>query len=239
MPFDLDIVKKQMIALMNLSTRNASTSVPVYSTALGDTSYAAEEITRAAQNAVTKIMQTICETDGHPDRPLFTAETAITHGAALPAHTGSIGVPRITPYSGATYTIVGKRKSIEEINSYRANINFRYSKVAHNAAQGGNHSKLAGFYAKDEAVQTIYFTGFSAVADLANFEESDYTELPDRWYPDAIAYGIANLKKDGDVSDIFEYYAAMAAQSMGLVRRNESDQPSLRKTVGTRDAGTK
>jgi hypothetical protein len=238
MSFILEIAERQAIALMGLAERDTN-GVPSYSTLLGDTSYASEEITRAAQNGVTEIMKTICETDGHPHKYLFTDSTALTHGTALPPHFGSIGEPRITPYAGASYTIVGKRKSIEEINSYRANVNSRYSPIAHNASSGGNHSKLAGFYAVDEAIQTIYFTGYSAVSDITNFQESDYELLPDIYYPLGTALCITHLKKDGDVSDIFNYYAEIAASGLRMIRNNESDQPSLKKTVGTRDAGTK
>jgi hypothetical protein len=170
MPFDLDIVKKQVISLMGLAVRD-SAGAPTYSTAMGDTTYHADELTRACQSAVTRIMQAICETEGHPLRSLFTTTTTLTHEAQLPEHYGPIGVPRITPYSGAGYTLTGKRKSVEEIQSYRANPNHRYSTVAHNVAKSGAPSKLAGFYGIDG--ETFYFTGFGAVSDLAIFQESD------------------------------------------------------------------
>lgn len=236
MAFDLNIVKKQVIATMGLAVRDSATT-PSYTTSLGDSTYATEELDRAIQSAVTTIMQAICETEGHPLRGLFTTAGALTHGSQIPVHYGPIGVPRITPYSGATYTITGKRKSIEEIASYRANPNNYYSEVAHNASSGGNHSKLAGFYAIDG--QTVYFTGFSAVSDIANFVEADYTLLPDSRYPVAIDLSIAKLKKDGDISDIFEYYMQMGMAELKWIKDGQLSQPSIQKTLGNRDNGAK
>lgn len=237
MPFNLDTCKKQTIALLGLAVRD-SAGVPTYSTALGDSSYAAEEITRAGQNAVTEIMRAICETDGHPHRSLFTTAQAIVSGDQLPEHFGSSGVPVITPFDGASFTLIGKRKSIEEIAAYRANVNNFYSETDHDEADAqGFPSKLAGCYALDG--QSCHFTGDSATVDIANFDEADYTLLPDTYYPLATALQIANLKKDGDVSDIFTYYAQLGTQGLNAIRKGEMDHPSLKKTIGTRDSGTK
>jgi hypothetical protein len=236
MAFDATVIKKQVIAQLGLSVRDSAT-VPTYSTALGDTTYATEELDRAIASAMTTIMQAICETEGHPLRGLFTSSTALTHEAQLPTHYGPIGVPRITPYSGATYTIAGKRKSIEEISAYRANPNFFYSLINHNLASGGMHSKLAGFYAIDG--QTFIFTGFSAVSDLANFVEANYTLLPDNRYPMAIDLSIAKLKKDGDISDIFDYYLQQGMTEINWIKQGQQAQPSMQKTIGTRDSGQK
>ena len=240
MAFNLDVVKKQVIAALNLAARD-SLNIPQYTETVagGDTAYADEEVGRACQSAVTDIMRTICETDGHSHRPLFENSTALTHGSVLPPHIGSPGVPRITPYSGATFTITGKRKSIEEISAYRANPNNFYSLIAHDANNGGMPSKLSGYYAIDQATKVIYFTGSSAVADLANFQESDYELLPDLYYPDAINLAIKHLMKDGAASDIFTYHAQLAENGLAAIRMKESDQPSPKKTVGTRDSGTK
>jgi hypothetical protein len=237
MTFSLDTAKKQVIANMNLSVRDSATNVPTYSTALGDTSYSGDEITRACQSAATLVMQAICETDGHGERGLFVTETALTHGAVLPIHYGSIGVPRITPFENAGYTIVGKRKSIEEISAYRHNPNYFYSLTNHNLANGANPSKLAGFYAIDNNV--FYFTGFSAVSDLATFTESSYTLLPDNRYPLVIDLSISKLKKDGDLSDIFSYYESQGFNEVNWIRSNKMNQPSMEKTVGNRDSGLK
>jgi hypothetical protein len=147
-------------------------------------------------------------------------------------------VPRIEPYANAPYTVIGKRKSIEEISAYRHNPNNMYSTTAHNAAASfGGHSKLAGYYAIDG--ETFYFTGFTAVADLASFVESDYTAIPDLYYPTAIALQIAYLKKDGDASDIFSYYERQGMLGLQLIRSGKMEAPSLSKTIGARDSGAK
>lgn len=233
----LDTIKKQVIALLNLASRD-SDGIPTYGTTLSDNLYADDEIDRAVQSAVTEIMKAICETDGHPQRSLFiTSGATLTHGAVLPDHYGSIGVPRITPYSGATFTISGKVKSVEEISAYRANPDHLYSLKDHNEADGVMPSKLAGFYAIDG--QTFYFTGHSAVADIATFTEGSYALLPDTYHPLGIDLAIANLRKDGDSSDIFSSYEQRAIAGLALIRSQGDDQPSQKKTIGARDTGLK
>src|SRR5688572_29090932 len=104
--FDAEIVTSQVIALLGLAARDEG-GTPQYTSSVinGDQTYADQEIERAASSGMTAIMKAICETDGHHHRGLFETSTALTHGSVIPAHFGSPGVPRITPYSGCTYTI--------------------------------------------------------------------------------------------------------------------------------------
>lgn len=239
MGYDPNIVTAQVIAILGLAARNASTNVPIYdSSTLGDTSYAIEELQRAVTSAGTRIMEAVCETEGHEHRRVFTNQTALTYANALPAHYGPVGVPDVTPYPGATYTIKGKRKSVEEVVAYRNNINNRYSETPHNESNGGNHSKLAGFYAIDN--DNIYFTGFSATALVTNFDETDSPLLPDSYHPLGIDLAVAALKKDGDVSEIFTEYAQRGTVGLQMIRGQRMGQPSLTKTIGsTRDSSAK
>jgi hypothetical protein len=242
MVFVLDNVKKQVIGLLNLSPRDTD-GVPTYTASVtgGDTIYAQGEIDRSAEDAVIEIMRTICETAGHPHRALFTQPEPLIHGDVLPDHYGPIGVPKIRPWTGAPYTINGKVKSIEEISAYRTNPGNIYSATAHNAQVGatGRHSKLAGYYAIDEAAQVIYFTGFSAESDIAWFQTNDYLQLPDDYYSTATSLAIMRLRKDGDVSDIFSTHAQLAVNAINQIKSRGSDQPSVSKTVGSRDSGMK
>lgn len=216
MTFSTDIVKKAVIATLNLSVRDSG-GTPAYTTALGDKAYASEEIDRAILSATTTIMQAICETPGHPLRSLFTTATALTNAAQLPRHYGPIGQPRITPFSGAGYTLAGTMKSPEQVLSYRLNPDNLYSDIDHDQPDGDVSSKLAGYYAIDGT--TFYFTGYSCVSDLADFTESSYTLLPDTKYPLAIDLAIAKLVKDGNVSDIFDKYMQMGATEIAWIRQ--------------------
>lgn len=240
MLYSLDTVKAQVIGLLNLAPRDLD-GVPVYTASVtgGDTIYAQGEIDRAAENAVIDIMRAICETPGHPQRVLFTQPEPLLHGQVLPDHYGPIGVPRIKPFPAATYWLQGKVKSIEEISAYRANPSGIYTSIAHNAANGARHSKLAGFYAIDEAAQVFYFTGFAAESELAWFQPNDYIQLPDDHYDAAVSLTIAKLRKDGDMSGIYNDHAQMAQAALARIRGEQSEQPSLRKTVGARDSGSK
>lgn len=234
-----DIITSQVIGLLNLSPRDTA-GVPVYTTSItgGDTIYAQGEIDQAVTNALLSFMRAICETDGHPDRALFVQPDVMLHGQTLPDHYGSIGVPRITPYSGAGYKLGGHRKTVEEIQAYRANPNGYYSAVAHNASANGMPSKLAGHYAVDEAAQVFHFTGFQAEADIAYFTITDLPNLPETYSQGVTSLAIANLSKDGNVTDIFAAHANIAAHELERIRQKQSDQPSLRKQVGTRESGT-
>lgn len=240
MPFSLDIPKSQTIALLNLSARDVD-GVPVYSASVagGDTLYSQEEIDQAAENAVLDVMRAICETPGHPQRVLFTQPEPLQHGQVLPDHYGPIGVPKIRPFAGASYQITGQVKSIGEITAYRVNPGNIYSATAHNASVSDRHSKLAGFYAIDEAAQVFYFTGFQAEADIAWFQPNDYIQLPDDHYDLTTSLMIAKLRKDGDVSDIFSTHEKNAMMALNQIRGRASDQPSLGKTIGGRDSGSK
>lgn len=239
MAFSLDIVKSQVIALLNLAERDAGTNLPVYGptvSADGDTLYAQDEIDRAAADAANQIMRAICETDGHPHRALFTLPADLEHGEPLPEHYGSIGVPRIVPYAGGP-TLAGKIASVEEIAAWRANPNGYYSAFAHDAAADGFPSRFSGRYAVDEAAQVFHFTGSSAESDLAWFQPEDRASLPDDYYPAATALCVAGLRKDGDVSDVFAENARMGQMELDLIRSRGGSQPSMNPTVGTRDNG--
>jgi len=47
------------------------------------------------------------------------------------------------------------------------------------------------------------------------------------------------LRKDGDVSNVIADYAQIGEQGLMAMRAKQQDQPSMSKTVGTRDSGTK
>lgn len=238
MSFDLTIPQKLLIARLNLGVRDSS-GVATYSTTTANKSWPDEELVRACQTGATKIMRAICESEGHAHRPLFVTSTSLTHGAVIPPHIGTVGVPRITPFSGATYKITGKRVSIEDVSAYRSNPGKQYSKVAHDTANGQYPSKLAGRYAIDEPTNVIYFTGYSAESDLANCVEADYTKLPDLYYGDVANIAIGELAKDGAVSDLFTYYGQLGQQALAEINAGKVPQPSAEPTVGARDSGAK
>lgn len=240
---DIEAVKSQVISLLNLNARDTA-GVPVYTSSVtgGDTIYAQEEIDQAVDSALLSFMRAICETDGHPDRVRFTTRESLDHGEPLPEHYGSVGVPDITPFSGAGYTLQGKIKSVQQIQAYRANPNGYYSETEHDEAGGSVlvpiPSKLAGFYAIDEAAQVFYFTGQTAEADLVFYNLADHIQLPDDYMQGVVSQAITNLNKDGNVSDIFGSHANIANYELQLIRQKVSDQPSPRKTVGSRESGT-
>lgn len=224
---DINEITKKVIATLNLSQRDIA-GIPSYTTTLGDNSYAAAEITRAVQDACNQIMRTICETPGHPDRDAFIFTVNISHGAQIPKHVGPISTPRITPFAGAPYTLVGKLKSTEEVTNYRANPGKIYSPIDHNQPYAGSYpSPLAGFYAVEDNSQTFYFTGEEAELDYADFTDADVTKLPDTYTGLAIALAITNLKKDGDVSDVFTYYAQLGLTGLQQIRAQGTNQPII------------
>lgn len=232
MAVDLTRVKRQVIQTLNAGTRNSS-GVGTYNVTVADKGYLSEEIDTAIREACISVMQAICETDGHPARTSFLSLESVTHASVIPEHHGEIGVPVITPYSGASATLLGTRKSYEDVQAYRANPNNIYDTIAHNL-QG---SSLAGYYAT--VGNYIYFTGHSAQVPLANFEADDDDLIPDAFEPAVIKLSLGYMAKDGAASDIFSYYLDLGQQDLGIIRSGGQQVPNIKPTGGVQDRGTR
>ncbi len=239
---DLIRVKKQVISLIGANERDAISGLRVYSGNSGDEAFLSAEIDTAISYALLEVMAAVCGTDGSPLRGAFVTNTAVNHGEPLPQHYGTPGVPKITPFTGATFTISGVRKSVEEISSYRNNpIVFGskrlYSDFNHNQNANGQASSLAGYYSIVEGV--LYYTGQSAVIPLAVFDESSEDLLPDSVEPTIAALAVGNLAKDGTISEKFSEWFQRGEMQLNLIRNGEVPTPSVKPTIGARDRGTK
>lgn len=133
----------------------------------------AVEIEDFVDEAGLQILQAIAERPNEYRYQFVAPSGPITvSGDALPAHIGPPAAVTITPYSGAIYTIPGMQKDYQKIESYRLNPNKVYDSKDHNVAG----STLAGFY--DVWRDIFFFTGFSAVVDLARLPvRADNTTL--------------------------------------------------------------
>lgn len=241
MAIDKTRIKKHIIDLIGANERNDDGS-PKYSAVSGDEGVLIEAVDTALTYALRDIMKTVCQTDGHENRGEFVADAPVTHGQPLPAHYGSIGIPKITPYEDADFTITGVRKSAEEIDSYRRTLTVKgfgeLFEVPHDQADEDNEpSELAGFYA--QVTGDFYFSGFSCVVPMANFADSDYTKLLDSFEPVAMKRVFGYLRKDGMISDIFGDYWNQSEADLREIRGGAVEVPSFKPTVGMRDVGTK
>lgn len=233
MSVDLDLAKKQVVSLLNANTRTLG--VASYSTTPGDLGWLAEEIDTAVDGAALATLQAACE-GVHPARQAFIVNTTVTHAAALPLHYGAIGVPVITPYDGAAFTIQGVRKSVDDISAYRINESNIYGSVAHNLANGTKASQLAGYYAHVNGI--FYFTGFSCVVPLAILTRSSTTSVPDVFEPTIIKLAMGSLAKDGAASDNFSYFQQLGMTDLNTIRAG-GNPPPVNATEGQKDIGTR
>jgi hypothetical protein len=236
MAIDIAKIKKQVIALLNINVRDAA-GVPEWTDSIGDDAYLSEELDESIQNACLAVIQAICETDGHPQRYLFVTNTAVTHGSPLPTHFGTIGVPVITPFTAASFTINGVRKSYEDIDAFRRNPSNIYGAAAHNVATSGAADRKAGYFAIVNA--HFYFTGFSATIPLASFNLTSIALLSEAYEPTIIKLAIGSNQKLGMESDICSYYQGLGNQDMALIRSGFQSVPSIDPLKGTKDRGTR
>lgn len=231
MAVNLDTCKSQVVSLLNANTR--TNGVASYATTVGDLGWLAEEIDTAVDGAAMAVLQAACE-GVHPARQGFIVNTSVTHGSALPLHYGAIGVPVITPYSGASFTLQGVRKSVDDISAYRINESNIYGTVAHNAANGTKASQLAGYYAHVNGI--FYFTGYSCVVPLAILTRASITSVPDVFEPTIIKLAMGNLAKDGANSDNFSYFGTLGLADLEMIRSG-GNPPPINPTAGKKDHG--
>lgn len=241
MPFVADKVKKQIISLLDINKRNGSYERQ-YSLNIGDEGWIPDEINTAVDFACIEVCRTICETHGHSERGTFVSNESVTYGAELPSHIGDAGIPIITPYTGAN-TILGRRKSYEEIDSYRRNPETDWGKVYgdvnHDQEDGGKPSPLAGFYAIVD--NRFYFTGLSATVPLAIADNTSTTidKTPLSYEPTVLKLAMGNLAKDGTISSKFGYFLQLGMTDLKTIKEGKLSVPSVKSTIGTRDIGTK
>ena len=208
---DLPRIIVHVTALLNANTRSIA-GVSNYTNAVGDNARSSAEIAETCLLAALKTAQAVCESDSHPFRVAFLADTTLVHGDPIPFHYGDTAIPTITPFSGAAFTLKGVRKAFNRIESYRINKNTAYSKTNHNlATSGGGASILAGFYDIVEGIG--YYTGFSATMKLATFDRTNaVARLPDGIEPTIIKLALGMSGKEGDSSD--NLFAGWSAQGM-------------------------
>lgn len=215
---DLDRIIAHTTALLNAYYRLPS-GVPVYGPTVGDSARSNLEIAETCLQAALKTAQAICESDSHPFRVDFLDDIALQHGEAVPFHYGDTSIPVITPFSGASFTLKGVRKAFDRIESYRINKNSVYSDVNHDTAgDGSTASPLAGFY--DVVNGIFYFTGYSAVMKLAEFDRDDVIlKLPDAVEPSVIKLACGMSAKEGDTSDgLFQSWLAQGMNDLAEIK---------------------
>jgi hypothetical protein len=124
---------------------------------------------------------------------LATSSPITASGDPLPAHIGPLDSVRITPYTGATYTIEGARRDRDRVEAWRLNPSKVYDPKNHNTAG----STLAGFY--DVWEDKFYFTGESAVIKYAAqpVRADTATKIPDIFEPVWVKLAMGNAAKVG------------------------------------------
>lgn len=213
---DLTVIKKQVIDLLNAGTYTAG--VRTYSATSGDEDFLDEAIARAITEAKYIAGEKVCAAEDSTLKSAFLiADQAITHGAMIPTHYGNILNVKITPFSGATFTIRGARRSAAQIDAYRDNVNSMYDSVAHNAADTGLGatvpSSLAGLYSEENNL--FEFTGFSATISYYDFTSTDLANYPASLEVPITHLAVGLLGKDGTVSEKFSEHLNIGLMLLG------------------------
>lgn len=221
--------------MLNASTRT-STGAPIYSSVVGDFARSPMEIEENCYQAAILTAKAICESDSSPFRSEFLEAMDLVHSEVLPFHYGDINIPDIVPYPGATITLRGVRKAYDRIESYRINKNDAYG-PAHNVADNGGPSHLAGFYDIPNGI--FFFTGHTASMLLANFTRDDvFDKLDEGIEPVIVRLALGLSAKEGDTSDgLFQMWYTQGMNELNEIKQGASAFQPVDAAVAARSDG--
>jgi hypothetical protein len=169
----------------------------VFSASIDPNNYdrVAEAITEAVRQAALMIARAVIVNPQHVHRNLFVSATptAITNDSELPDMAGDLGVIEIKHFATDTFH-PGQVRDIQQIDSFRNDIERIYDDVAHNE----RYSILSGYYGTQNG--RVRFTGHEAQCYRPLVDRTTVTTLiPDEYEPVWIALSIGGFTmKEGD-----------------------------------------
>ena len=173
-----------------------------------------QAIQQAIKEGALQIARAIVVNPDHAHRGLYVSATptSVTHAAELPDMAAELDLVEIEPYSGGTWQ-TGVLRTIQQIESYRLNVNNLYSSLAHNA----QNSPLSGYYAVSNS--KIYFTGNACRIYYPVIDDATVINLiPDEYEGTWVALAIARTIKEGDnLAPVAQYYYQLGAQDLGII----------------------
>jgi hypothetical protein len=178
-------------------------------------------IRQAVKEAAMQIAMAIIVNPNHVHRGVFVSDTptTFTHAAELPDMAGELNLVEIQPYQNASWQTAVLR-DIQQIESYRANVNSLYSSLAHNV----QNSPLAGYYALSNS--KIYFTGYACRGYFPVIDDTTVINLvPDEYEGTWVALALARTIKEGDnMTNVAQYYLQLGTSDLALITNMGSTQ---------------
>lgn len=190
-----------------------------------DKRYSDDAITESRRKAAYKIFDALASNLSHPYWSYLSDEVELAHGDPIPPHYGEIGIPLISPYTGADFR-EGFPADGDEIESYRNDELGTFSDLygsgtqAHNARTADNVlSPMALRYSTDNGV--IKFTGAACklmMVKIPNTDEGDdinTSDMADTMMPVTLSalnvkLALGLLIKEGD--NLFRVAAWLAQE---------------------------
>lgn len=186
---DIVEIRKSVIAAIG--------AAPTWGGAIDDDRRTQGEIDHQIVSADDDVIRLVLETDEHPLRPDYVADSAlIAHGAKLPSSIGPRGAVEIQVNTGDAVFKLGQKASRAEIELWRRNANGIFGALAHDDL----NSPLGGFFRIEK--DKIYFTGFRArmtVGALTPNYAAPVCQGPVGYTPAIEARAIIRLQKEGDI----------------------------------------
>jgi hypothetical protein len=182
-------------------------------------------VTEAVREGAMMVAMAILANKNHVHRNLFVSSspTALTHGGELPDMAGENDLIEIQPYTDADW-ITGVPKTMQQIDSFRANQNNFYGTLGHDV----EGSPLAGYYA--HAHGRVKFTGEAAQIYKPVIDRATVTDLiPDEYEGVWLCVSVPYALKEGDnLLPIAQTYAQMGAAGLQAITTMSVIPPMVR-----------
>jgi hypothetical protein len=182
-----------------------------------------QAIRQAIKEAALQIARAIVINPQHVHRGLYVSDTptTFTHGAELPDMAGEMDLVEIQPYNAATFQ-TGVLRTIQQIESYRANPSNLYSVLSHSTQD----SPLGGYYALSNS--KIYFTGFACRGYFPIIDDATVTNLiPDEYEGTWVSLAVGRTVKEGDnLYQIAQYYYQIGLNDLASVSVMSTTTPA-------------
>lgn len=211
------------VELATVAALNAATA-GTWTATLADARRSTGEIRHAIVEADAGVVLAILFTPGHPLRSGYMAASAsLNHGDEIPDSVGTYGQVEVD-IAGTSAWVTGTPADLDDIKLMRRNPNSMFGSLAHNTAG----SPIGGYYTIRD--QRVFFTGTNARVWVGAFTPnyaSPACAAPEQYTQAIRAGAVARLKKEGDMSDVFDRAATEFAAHIATIRQGATELPVI------------